>query len=312
MNELIYFYAALALEAAAFGLLLGSCVYLLWGLLSGRGHARSRRFRLSASYLVLFVAMFATGAWLIYFVQIPAMAHHGHPEFQAPYAMLGHFFSVLGPALLFASVGILISKLFGRGGGWKRVALTSLTCFTVFLATGAAMNHLTYAIQIPALSRFAMIGSREYLTKIGDPAPNVTFNLVDGRQVRLSDYRGKVVLLNFFATWCRPCQVELPHLQQIWSDLRHDDFVVLVVGREETQDSVADFQAEKNFTFPMAYDSDRSAYGLFADDGIPRTYLIGKDGTILYQSIGFGEHEVYQRELVTLRSLIEQELQEAS
>jgi len=130
------------------------------------------------------------------------------------------------------------------------------------------------------------------LTKIGDTAPVFSIESGGGQVFRLDELRGKVVLLNFFATWCGPCIKELPHLQDLW-DHYHDreDFALLVVGREETDETISSFKDKQGFTFPIAADPMRSVYSRYASESIPRTYLISRDGTIVYQSIGYHEEE---------------------
>jgi peroxiredoxin len=179
----------------------------------------------------------------------------------------------------------------------------------LFVALSATDYALIYSVQVPAFQRHVMIESREWKTRVGEQAPDITVVALDGSEARLSDFRGRTVLVNFFATWCGPCMHELPHLQAIWSDFKdRDKFTMLVIGRGETQETVAAFKSQSGYTLPLAIDVDSSAFQEFADSGIPRTYLISQDGGILNQSVGFGEMEVYQRELATLRRLVEKEL----
>lgn len=146
------------------------------------------------------------------------------------------------------------------------------------------------------------------LISVGDSAPDVSLTRLDETDVRLSELRGKVVCLNFFATWCGPCRGELPHLQEMWEELHdNEDFTMLIVSREESQETVTSFKSEQRFTFPMACDPDRSAFNQFATEGIPRTYLISRDGTILYQSTGYFEG-LYEQELARLKHLVDQQL----
>jgi len=142
------------------------------------------------------------------------------------------------------------------------------------------------------------------LTHLGSPAPDFSLKTLEGTPFQLTEQRGNVVLLNFFATWCGPCQAELPHLQRIWTQFRvNQAFRMLVMGREETAETVGAFRAKHGFTFPLAADPDGSTFRRFASELIPRTYLIARDGTILYQSTGY-----YKTELAKLETLIAAEL----
>jgi len=135
---------------------------------------------------------------------------------------------------------------------------------------------------------------------IGDAAPSFSVTDTNGAEFVLDDLRGKVVLVNFFATWCGPCLLELPHLQELWDDNRdHGDFALMVIGREETNESVTEFQEKHGYTFPMASDPERASYALFAAELIPRTYLVSRDGKICFASGGFHEKDMarLQKEL---------------
>ena len=248
---------------------------------------------------------------MMYFVLMPAMSIL-RPEFRLPYGWLTSALSNLAPVLIFAAMGLVICALCRPHGMRKRALVASLYLLLLFLAVSAADYGLIYSIQVPAFARYVMIENRNWRTSVGESAPDFTVAKFDGTQVGLSDLRGKAVVLNFFATWCVPCKYELPHLQELWEDWgENDDFAMLVIGRDESPETVAAFQSERGYTFPMAVDPDGSTYRKFADEGIPRTYLVSHDGKILYQSIGFGEHPVYQRELATLRQLIDEEMKAA-
>ena len=144
-------------------------------------------------------------------------------------------------------------------------------------------------------------------THVGELAPDFELTSIDGTPFRTLDLRGEVIVLNFFATWCGPCQLELPHLQAIWNEFRsNDDFRMLVVGRKESHDSVKAFQQEHGFTFPMASDRDASIFNKFASQSIPRTYLISPQGTIIYQWTG-----AYEEEIPKLKKLLSKKLAKA-
>lgn len=131
------------------------------------------------------------------------------------------------------------------------------------------------------------------LKKVGDTIPSFTFEIEKGKTVNISDYKGKLILINLFATWCPPCNTELPFVQtQIWEKHKDNpDFAFFVFGREEGWDKLIPFKEKKGFTFPILPDLDRGIFKIFATQSIPRNFLIDETGKIIYQSIGFDEKE---------------------
>ncbi|TDQ06481.1 TlpA family protein disulfide reductase [Pedobacter metabolipauper] len=131
------------------------------------------------------------------------------------------------------------------------------------------------------------------LTKIGDQVPEFSFEAEKGKTVQIKDYKGKLILINLFATWCPPCNIELPLVQkQIWEKHQgNSKFAFFVFGREEGWDKLDPYKAKKGFTFPILPDLKREVFSKFATQSIPRNILIDEDGKIIYQSIGFGEQE---------------------
>ena len=144
------------------------------------------------------------------------------------------------------------------------------------------------------------------LTSLGDLAPEITIRPLEGPAIPLSDLRGHVVLLNFFATWCGPCKLELPDLQKLWNEFHdNDDFRLFVIGREESAEIIQAFKDMHDFNFPFATDLDRSAFDRFATESIPRTYLIDRHGKIVYQCSGY---DFEKKERKKLRALLKEEL----
>ena len=130
------------------------------------------------------------------------------------------------------------------------------------------------------------------LTKVGDAVPAFTIETTAGQKLTPESLKGKVVLLNFFATWCGPCVGEMPHLQKLHEQFKDNDkFVMVSVGREHQPDEVKQFAEKQKLTFPVAADPKRETYGLFAKQYIPRNYVIDGEGKIIFQSVGFSEEE---------------------
>jgi peroxiredoxin len=131
------------------------------------------------------------------------------------------------------------------------------------------------------------------LTKIGDIAPGFSCRTIDGKTFDISKLKGKVIMINFFATWCGPCNLELPVLQNnIWNKYRKNpDFALIIVGRQHSEQEVRDFVTQKKFTMPFAADPDRGIFKLYATQNIPRNIIIGKDGRIIFQNMGYGPEE---------------------
>ncbi|MEN8006691.1 MAG: TlpA disulfide reductase family protein [Candidatus Krumholzibacteriota bacterium] len=130
------------------------------------------------------------------------------------------------------------------------------------------------------------------LTEVGQPAPDFTVPTLFGNPFTLSDHRGQVVLVNWFATWCGPCVEEMPHLQkEVWEKFRGPDFAMVSIAREETLQVVRPFVLEKELTWPFALDVHREAYAKYAEAYIPRTQVIDREGTIIFQSQGYEKEE---------------------
>lgn len=130
------------------------------------------------------------------------------------------------------------------------------------------------------------------LVKVGDPAPDFSIALFDGSHLTLSELRGKVVLLNFWATWCPLCRQELTRVQKDLIDrFAGRDFLFLPVSRGEKRSDVAAFREKTGYTFPMGLDSTRTIYDRYATNFIPRNYLIDRDGRIITATIGYSPEE---------------------
>ena len=130
------------------------------------------------------------------------------------------------------------------------------------------------------------------LVKSGDTAPDFTVEMVDGSSVTLGDLKGKVVLLNFWATWCPPCREELSHVQQQVIDrFAGEGFVFLPISRGEERAAVEAFRAKTGYAFPMGLDTDETIYKRYATRFIPRNFLIDRTGRVVKATVGYDDEE---------------------
>lgn len=125
----------------------------------------------------------------------------------------------------------------------------------------------------------------------GDAMPAFTLHSEVNGTVNSADLKGKVVLINIFATWCGPCQKELAEVQQtLWPKFKDNkNFQMLIIGREHTDEQLTAYNKRKGFTFPLYPDPKREVTSLFATSMIPRSYLIDKEGKVIEASMGYSE-----------------------
>ena len=127
------------------------------------------------------------------------------------------------------------------------------------------------------------------LIHAGDMAPDFTVEMLDGSSVTLSALQGKPTLLIFWATWCPPCREELAHLQEGVIDLYGDKINVLPVSRGEKREVVEEYISKMGYTFAVGLDGEQAAYKLYASNYIPRCFVIGRDGVVVYSGVGYDE-----------------------
>ncbi len=122
--------------------------------------------------------------------------------------------------------------------------------------------------------------------KVKFPAPELNLRDLSGKQVSLSDYRGSVVLVNLWATWCPPCREEMPTLQTFYEKYKEDGFVLIAIDQEETSDIVQPFVDEFGLTFPVWLDPDYLAQREFNTANLPSSYVVDRDGMVRLMWIG--------------------------
>ena len=117
-------------------------------------------------------------------------------------------------------------------------------------------------------------------------APDFTLPTVDGKQVSLREYRGKVVFLNFWATWCIPCREEMPALERLHQTYQSQDLAIISIDLKESAEQVRAFFQKHGLSFPALLDQDGSVFRDYLVAGMPTTYLIGRDGMLLARGVG--------------------------
>lgn len=138
-------------------------------------------------------------------------------------------------------------------------------------------------------------------------APDFTLEDIDETKISFKQYRGKVVLLNFWATWCPPCVREIPSMERLYQQFKGDDFTVLAINQMEDGDTVFVFtgQLALDPTFTVLYDKKSNVSRKYKVNGLPTTYLIDKKGMIRYRAIGGREFDHPDIEKIIHQLLLE-------
>ena len=145
-----------------------------------------------------------------------------------------------------------------------------------------------------------------YLVKIGDIAPDFTISEAGGKTYRLSDLKGKVVMLQFTASWCSVCRTEMPFIEkEIWQEKKDAGLIVIGIDRDEPVDKVLQFKKDIKVTYPLALDPGAEIFGLFAQKqaGVTRNIIIGRSGKILFLTRLYKKEEFNQMKKIIFAEL---------
>ena len=133
-----------------------------------------------------------------------------------------------------------------------------------------------------------------YIIRNGDMAPDFKMQLDDGRLISLRDLRGKIVMLQFTASWCSVCRKEMPFIEkEIWQVHKDKDFIVIGIDRDEPLETVKDFAKKMKISYPLSLDPNADIFGLFAlkKSGVTRNVIIDKKGRIVFKTRLFNREE---------------------
>ena len=166
------------------------------------------------------------------------------------------------------------------------------------------MRNILFILLFLGIPSALTAQENETLVKIGMEVPDFTVKMFDGQTIQIKELRGKVVLLNFWATWCPPCRMELARVEKdIIERFKNQDFVFLPISRQDSYDKIKAFREQTGYTFPMGMDPDRKIYSLFATASIPRNFVIDKTGKIVFMEIGYSE-ESFKKFIETIEKTL--------
>ncbi len=135
---------------------------------------------------------------------------------------------------------------------------------------------------------------RGYIVKVGEMAPDFEMELLSGDRIKLSDLKGKVVMLQFTASWCGVCLKEMPHIESdIWQQYKDKDFALFGIDKDEPVEKAQLLIDKTNITYPIALDPGAEIFKLYAHpkSGVTRNVLIDRDGRIVFLTRLFNEEE---------------------
>ena len=158
---------------------------------------------------------------------------------------------------------------------------------------GALVVH--YAVRHRGATAVATSATAQHL-----PAPDFTLPQLDGHDLRLSSYRGKVVLLDFWATWCDPCREEIPHLVELQQRYGESGLQIIGVSMDDSSDPVRPFSQQFHMNYPIVMGTAQTGAMYGGILGLPIAFLIGRDGRIYAKHIGATSAEVFEKEIKSL------------
>lgn len=181
-----------------------------------------------------------------------------------------------------------------------KIIIVQILTISIISLSSVSSTHADW--QQPALSH--------HLTEVKKVIPAKEFELLDmdDEPKKLSDNKGKVILLNFWATWCPPCIREMPSMERLQQEVNAEEFKVIAINQMEDSDQVFAFTGQLTIdpTFEILFDSTSSVSHDYAVRGLPTTYLIDKQGKIRYRAVGGREFD-HPEVVAKIKQLISEE-----
>ena len=159
------------------------------------------------------------------------------------------------------------------------------------------MRHLLVSLACTAAALLALPAAAAVTAQA--PAPDFTLKSAEGRNLRLQEQRGQVVLVNFWASWCGPCKQEMPHLNRLYDKYRSSGFVLMGVNVDEDPKTAAGTAGRFGLRFPVLFDADKAVSKLYDLQSMPATVLIDRDGKVRFLHRGYREglEDAYERQI---------------
>ncbi len=156
------------------------------------------------------------------------------------------------------------------------------------------ITAILIALSMSTQMSYAQSNDRGYKVKVGDQAPDFEATLINGEQFRLSDCKGKVLMLQFTASWCGVCRKEMPFIEnEIYQELKDKDFILVGIDRDEPLEKVKPFIAQTKVSYPIALDPGGEIFMQYAEEnaGITRNVIIDRTGKIIFLTRLFEREE---------------------
>jgi len=192
------------------------------------------------------------------------------------------------PVLAFGIILGALGVSYAWGGGRSAIGSRSDEAMMRFAMAGTVFCLMAAMVGIGGAAATDILPVAERnAVKLGEPAPNFQLRDLEGRLVTLSDLRGKVVLLNFWATWCGPCRVEMPAMEELYRTFSRKDLEILAVSTDAQGVSVTrPFQQENHLTFPILHDADYRVGLTYGARSLPMTFMVDRQGIVRHQIFG--------------------------